>query len=1082
MLQFILGRALSGKSEYFYNKVASSKNENSIFIVPEQYTFETERNLLKKGTNNVSVLSFTSLIDILETTFGGTSGDKLDDYSKTIIMMRVLKQLKGSLCIFKKYVNSIEFAEKLVALLDEFKASAISLNELESITHQIKLNSTKLKIKELLDIFISYEAIIGTEYIDPADDLNRAYKISKQKEFFKNKNVYIDGFTEFSNAQLKIISCILKDADNVFMSFTCDPYDFTKRKIYLFFNIYFLIDKISKLAKDNFCAIKEPILLTNTYYKNEDLKFLENNLFDFKSTFEEAENIHILTSETPYKMIDEVFLLIHRLIRTKGYKYSDFAVISRDIKKYERYIMSISEKYNISVFLDKRKSLKYSPISRLIVNVLKASENYNSDNILDYLKCGLNIIDNDEIAKLEEYVRLWGINNHQWITDFSMNPNGLEPYRNEDEKEKAIYYLKELNNIRKKVISPIEKLSCELKSSSNYCKAIYNFIKNIDLSNLLNEYVLELEKLNCFKDSDYIRQSYDAFIDVLNSLYKCLGKDNFQISVFIEIFQHSINKKTVGSIPQMIDEVICGSADRIRPARPKIVFLIGVNQYEFPAGYYENSLLMLNDRIALNDCGIEIRNDVEKIITKENYLFYTSASCANEMLFFCSCTESGNKTPSQITNNIANAYKNLKFINFDDPISRIETINNSFSVLAEMKSKKSPQLNDVLEVYKTSNYSDILQQLDSSLEINNTNLNTENIEKLFKKDIYMSASKVDKFYQCRFSYFLNYILKLKSTKPAEIDVINRGTIVHYVLERILPIFKEKNFIFQDNEVENLVDKFMSDYLYSFDTKILFEDNKFLYIFNKIKKLIIRTAYRLIDEFANTTTFRPEFFEFSIGQDIPPLTIKGENNIVINGSIDRVDIDCINGQKYVRIIDYKSGELKFNLNKVLYGLNLQMLIYLYAFVKNNINTIPAGVFYLPVNGGYSATNNSMKMNGILVDDSDIRLSMDLQNDNKYIPTLPRDKYRKDNPLINIDDFNTIFNFLELKIKEMEDTLLKGDISISPVNLGNGTSCKYCDYKNICKIENDSKVVKINNNPNSKEALDIMKEKINELQTN
>ena len=222
------------------------------------------------------------------------------------------------------------------------------------------------------------------------------------------------------------------------MSFTCDPYDFTKRKIYLFFNIYFLIDKISKLAKDNFCAIKEQILLTNTYYKNEDLKFLENNLFDFKSTFEEAENIHILTSETPYKMIDEVFLLIHRLIRTKGYKYSDFGVISRDIKKYERYIMSISEKYNISVFLDKRKSLKYSPISRLIVNVLKASENYNSDNILDYLKCGLNIIDNDEIAKLEEYVRLWGINNHQWITDFSMNPNGLEPYRNEDEKEKAI--------------------------------------------------------------------------------------------------------------------------------------------------------------------------------------------------------------------------------------------------------------------------------------------------------------------------------------------------------------------------------------------------------------------------------------------------------------------------------------------------------------------------------------------------------------------------------------------------------------------------------------------------------------------
>ena len=52
-------------------------------------------------------------------------------------------------------------------------------------------------------------------------------------------------------------------------------------------------------------------------------------------------------------------------------------------------------------------------------------------------------------------------------------------------------------------------------------------------------------------------------------------------------------------------------------------------------------------------------------------------------------------------------------------------------------------------------------------------------------------------------------------------------------------------------------------------------------------------------------------------------------ILLRGSVDRVDILKKGEENYIRIIDYKTGSKEFKLSDILYGLNLQMLIYLYA---------------------------------------------------------------------------------------------------------------------------------------------------------
>ena len=165
-------------------------------------------------------------------------------------------------------------------------------------------------------------------------------------------------------------------------------------------------------------------------------------------------------------------------------------------------------------------------------------------------------------------------------------------------------------------------------------------------------------------------------------------------------------------------------------------------------------------------------------------------------------------------------------------------------------------------------------------------------------------------------------------------------------------------------------------------------------------------------------------------------------------------------------------MTINLNNVLYGLNLQMLVYLYAFIKNDkkYNSTPAGVFYLPVNGGYNAQNPKMKMNGIIPNDDFLYNALD--SSGKYIPNKPTDLTRKENPQINISDFNVIFDFLNIKILEMESEILKGEFNVKPIKQGNKTACDYCDFKTICRFESGT-YAGVDTSKNTVEVIECMR---------
>jgi len=216
--------------------------------------------------------------------------------------------------------------------------------------------------------------------------------------------------------------------------------------------------------------------------------------------------------------------------------------------------------------------------------------------------------------------------------------------------------------------------------------------------------------------------------------------------------------------------------------------------------------------------------------------------------------------------------------------------------------------------------------------------------------------------------------------------------------------------------------------------------------------------RLIAEFRQSE-FRPEDFELETGNsdDVSPLTIHTVDgkDIVISGTVDRVDLCEIKGKRFVRVIDYKSGTKKFSLSDVYYGLNLQMALYLFMLWKNGKNkykdVFPAGILYMPA--GDSTPNlprdaseekmvdekiSQYKMSGIVLEDPEVVSAMEKNVSGIYIPV----KRKKDgdfdarSALINLEELGILERYVERLVLRMTASLQDGDIQAVPSYTVNG----------------------------------------------
>ncbi len=1052
MLQFILGRAASGKSYQIIERIAAAaeKGEEPILIVPEQFSFESERRILSRLGDNmaqrVSVMSFSRLCDEAERRFGGACGKILSDSDKLILMNKAIRKSRLSLVKWGKYYSSEGFVKMLSDAVSEFKINAVSPQDLIAVSEKTDNLSLRDKLFDTATVYSEYDKILEHSFIDPSDSLTKLYNTLQSFDLFGGKTVFIDSFKGFTGQQFKIISCIFKTAENVTISLCEDIED--KRKYGIFSNVRATRLKLERLALNAGIKQIQSEVLDKNYYNSPELSALERLLSRGEKRYsEDAQNITICKAEGISDETEFVTRTIRKIVREEGARFSDFVIIARDPNVYEQSLELAAKRNGVNCFIDKRLPILYLPPVAVVLAAVSVAKSFSTESILKFHKSGVDLLSTEELSRLENYAFLWNIDGNLWTKAWDMDSKGFvySDKPQTDDKE-----LIEINALRERAIRPLVRFKNKFGGN---CKSKVQAI--IDLLDDISAAQSFLKLTNEYKNSgnSYLAQaiklSWDKLMQIFESLNTCFGDEEPTAAEFYDALLSAVSLDSVGVIPQMVDEVTFGAADRIRPSRPKYAFILGANQGEFPRNQANSGIFGIAEREELIELGIEIPDNSIKSDIDEEFLVYSNVCCATDKLFICyhSSIDGSAAEPSAFVGSII---ENLKCNSVAEPTSLCpdnlpETAENTFYSLCRRLSTDDADTATLLSAIKENDsYRARLESVISLKSRPKFNLSRETAHKLFGERLRMSPSKLDDYARCKFMYFCKHGLYAKRLEPAEFSAMQRGTMVHYVLQRLVEKFGKSLGELTQNEIYSEVDLAVSEYLDGIVGYRNIENGRMRYLVGNITRSVKEVACHLAAEFAQSD-FEPVKCELRIGGDEMPeikVPIDSLGELQLTGVVDRVD--SYGG--YVRIVDYKTGARDFKLPDILFGQNMQMLFYLYALCKSKVfGDTPAGIFYMPASRVRKEDKAKRRMHGIMLSDSDVIHAMDKNFDGEFIPTS-----RSKSSFITDEDFSKIFNFIEKKLEWTGREIMTGAISADPIDGIDSPACKYCDFKGVCRI--------------------------------
>lgn len=906
-LQLIYGRAGTGKSTVILEQVKNNLHSEvkQYIIIPEQFSYSEEKKLMaelqENSIINAEVITFKRMAERVQTEVAGRTKSLLSKSGKAMIMYSILDKQKDKLQYIKNSSNNIDLG---IQTIKDFKKNVIKYQDIEGLIESVDKPLLKAKLQDVNIIYSEYEKCIQEKFLDEEDKISKLATSLESSTMFDNSDIYIDEFSGFTKQEYQVIAKLLKKARKVRLAICLDELN-EKNKTDIFYFNKSAVEELIDIATECGVEVEKPIYLNKQYkLKKPELKHLEQNLYapTYAKYAGEVKNIKTILTLNPYEEIEYVAKNIIKLVRDEGYKYSDIAIIARNIDEVQSKVKAILGNNGIPVFIDNKEDLARSQFIKYILALLEIlAKNWSQEAVISYIKSGFLKIDEDDIYKLENYVIKWGIQGSKWY------------------KEDWKYEEENFNELREKIVLPILDLKAKLegqKTATNISKAIYSFLDKNDIYTQIEEKIKKYEESGNILLSKNCKASLENLIEVLDEIIYIFEDQKMSFEKYREILKIGLSYKELGNIPEVIDQVILGDIERSRSHEIKIAFILGVNDGNFPSINKIEGFLNDDDRETLKSLGKEIAKGSLELTYEDQFNIYKALTTAKEKLYLMyTSTDKDGATLRQsiLITKIKRIFPNLKeestILNSEPEItSKQATFQELLFELQKLKNGE--QIDDIwYEVYnwyKTDpKWSNILEKAMIELKYLKTpeKISKENIEKLYGKTLKTSISKLETYRRCPFQYHLKYGLKLQEKEEFKVRAIDTGSFMHEVIEEFFRRAEDVKKITEE-EISKLVDEIILDKL-SLRKNYLFTSNKkFIALTNRLKRIINKSLGYIVYQIQNSDfTVLANEVEFS----------KTINNVEITGKIDRVDIS--NDGDFLRVIDYKSSSKNINLNDV-----------------------------------------------------------------------------------------------------------------------------------------------------------------------
>ena len=1082
-LRIIYGRSGTGKSEYCYKEIAQKiKTENKILIItPEQFSFTVEKKLMEaintEAVLNAEVVTLSRMAYRVINEIGGKNTTNLTKCGKAMLIYSILSNNKKKLKFFGKNDENIEMIDTAIT---EFKKHGISVQQLKEEIEKQEDRYLKNKLQDICIIYENFQNQISGKYIDDADLLTILAENLDHTTLFEDSVIYIDEFAGFTKVEYEVIQKLLKIAKEVTITICTDELQSKKNPdTDIFYSNQITVNKLLELAKKENLEIKE-LKLENTYrFKSSELQYLEQNLY--KNIYEkygsETPNLSLFLAQKQYSEIEEVAKNILKLVRDEGYRYKDISIITKNLENYSSLARAIFSKYSIPIFIDENRDLKQNVIIQYVLAILEIfNKNWSYESVFNYIKTGFADLEEDDIFKLESYCLKWGIKQNKWKKQFI--------YGNDTQKEET----ERLETIRKIIVNPLINLKKQIdenKTAEGISKAIYDFLINQKIEEKILQKIEELEEIGQVDLVNEYKSSIQTIIDILDEIVLIFRGEQLTIDKYAQILKVGLKNSSLTKIPGTQDQVIMGDVDRSRSHKVKAIFIIGLNDGQFPSINKDEGFINDNDRKILKEDGIELAKDTIDKLYEENFNIYKAFTTAEEKLYllYSSSDMQGRALrPSMLINKIKKMYIKLK--EQSDIIEKNSEILDKNTTYEELIhniyiAKETGNIEKiwayVYDYYKKDNkWNEKMQQDLKGLEYTNIpeKIEQKNIDKLYGNTLVTSISKLERYRSCPFSYYLQYGLKIKPQQELKIQTIDTGTFIHEVIDRFFTDIKQEEIKLEEiteEQLSTIIDKIIDEKLQQNKNYIFTSTARYRALVIRLKKIIKKALKHIIETIVNSR-FQVLGTELEFGEKgkYKPINLTLENGkkVEIIGKIDRIDTAQNENGKYLRIIDYKSSVKNIDLNEVYAGIQIQLLTYLKSACKEE-DLMPAGMLYFNMLEQMIKSNKKLeeeeieekiranfKMKGFILADINV-VKLHDKNIEKGSSNLVPAYIDKEGNLnekrtsgLTAEEFENLQKYIDIIIKQIAKEILSGKIDLKPYYKNKKTPCRYCDYKSIC----------------------------------
>ena len=1077
MLRFIIGKAGTGKTAAIYRelRLAAERGEGRyLLLVPEQYSHEAERELCRICGDTLSltaeVFSFTGLARRSAQLRGGLAAPLLDKGGQLLCMALALETVGPRLQVYGGARQRAETQSLLLNAVDELKSACVSPERLLEAAEHCGAGLDR-KLQDLALVLSAYDAVVANGHADPSDRLSLLARQIDEGALGPEDRVYVDGFLDFTAQEHAVLAAMLRRKTELTVCLTLDAPDGEDE---IFALSRSALRRLAAQARELGTEV-QILRLEEDGGRAPALRLFADELFRYggERPVPEAGCIRLGFAESIPAECEAAAAAVLELVRDKGCRWRDIAVAVRGFEDYRSALENAFRRYGIPLFVARRSELLQKPLPALISLAYEITETgWDVDDVISYLGTGLTGLDEGACDRLSDYIYKWQLRGGAWERekDWRQHPEGYgKDYTDETEER-----LRELNALRRRLAAPLLRFARRGKAAvtaREQAEALSRLLEELELPRQLEERSALLEADGREELAAETRQLWDLTVNALEQSAALLGDTEMDMGRFGRLFTHMLSRYDIGLIPVSLDRVSAGDFDRMRRRSLRYLLVLGCSEGRLPLTREAGGVFSEDEREALLQLDIDLGAG-ESELWREFSLIYNCFSLPSEGLWmsYPLCDHEGEALRPAYVFERAEKLFGLRPGRLSLDEARLSAPGPALTLAANALQGPRPAAAAAADYFRREE-PERFARLERAAAGTRGKLSPEAVKALYGDKLVLSASKIDRFASCRFSYFCEYGLKARPYEPVGFQPPEIGTFMHYVLENVARDAKEMGGFaaVDDEQVKTLTKKWVEDSVHRELNDFQEKSGRFVHLFRRlcadVEQIVLDTAREL-----RRSDFEPLDFElnFAKAKDIRPLELgRDEGAMTLTGIADRVDGWVHQDKLYLRVVDYKTGRKSFSLSDVWYGMGLQMLLYLFALQADGQGRygreiVPAGVMYLParnellgVDAGADPETiakkraDALRRSGLVLDDPALVEAWEKGEDKRYIPVKFSRRKDSSDSLASLERMGRLSRHLKKTLTSMATELHRGSIAADPYYRSQQESaCLRCDYLEAC----------------------------------